>query len=526
MEEPRTHGTVSRGQVRGPGDNASVPESSLAVGRFGRMFRNLPSFEPTDTTINDIVARMVDEDTPAGDNPAIPAGFTYLGQFVDHDLTFDPASDLQRFNDPDALTNFRTPRFDLDSVYGAGPADQPYLYERGDRDKLLIGKGENTDQHEDDLPRNAEHVALIGDPRNDENVIVGQLHLAFAKLHNRIVDDIRANGKDGRPDLSRHLWTSGGDVDVFREAQRLTRWHYQWVVLTDFLPKVLGTETTEQILAPSPSGQPTRVRDLELYRPRTSPFVPVEWSVAAYRYGHSQVRPTYALNDVVRQVDIFVEKPTKANALQHLGGGRRLPPFWTLDWRFFFPQQGTPVPDPPVPVPSAHWSGAPAPAPTPEVSTLQPTRLIDRHLARGLSFLPGARGGMRELARLNLRRGRTMGLPSGQAVARRLGVAPLTADDLGFAGEAPLWLYVLAEAEVRHQGVHLGPVGGRIVGEVLAGIVDADPFSFVRTEPGWKPVLPSESGASMADGAPTFTMGDLVRYAVPDDGRRFARAQE
>lgn len=165
----------------------------------------------------------------------------------------------------------------------------------------------------------------------------------------------------------------------------------------------------------------------------------------------------------------------------------------------------------------------PAPSPTPDANQLQPSRLIDVNLAKGLGFLPGARCGMREFARLNLRRGKAMGLPSGQAVARRLGVRPLTAEQLGFDGEAPLWFYVLAEAGALHDGVHLGPVGGTIVGEVLAGIVGADPFSFVRTEPGWLPVLPSESGTAVADGAPSFTMGDLLRYAIPDDGRRFAR---
>lgn len=233
----RGHRSPSRGQVRRGRnrrrDQSIVPESSMIAGRFGRMFRNLPSFEPGEATINKCVEQLVEppEADAQLDNPEIPAGFTYLGQFIDHDLTFDPVSSLERQNDPDGLRNFRTPRLDLDSVYGLGPADQPYLYQREDSTekdmdradrkssaKLLIGRGEAED--EEDLPRNADEIALIGDPRNDENIIVSQLQLAFIKLHNQVVHDIIKEGRDGRPDLRPHLWSTG---DVFREAQRLTR---------------------------------------------------------------------------------------------------------------------------------------------------------------------------------------------------------------------------------------------------------------------------------------------------------------
>ena len=172
----RGHLRPSRGQVK---DGRSVvPESRLIAGRFGRMFRNLPSFTPSDELIARCVEQLL-EPVAAGqnlDNPEIPSGFTYLGQFIDHDLTFDPVSSLDRQNDPDGLQNFRTPNFDLDSVYGLGPSDQPYLYQRQDPDKLLMGKRTADRQPdadvEDDLPRNADDVALIGDPRNDENIIV------------------------------------------------------------------------------------------------------------------------------------------------------------------------------------------------------------------------------------------------------------------------------------------------------------------------------------------------------------------
>src|SRR5207244_10790043 len=152
-------------------------------------FRTLPPLLPRDKDLEELARQMVEpeptgDEDPAGDNPTIPAGFTYFGQFVDHDLTFDPTSQLQRDNDPDALVDFRTPRFDLDSVYGRGPDDQPFLYEN-DGVHLLIGKNKAC---EEDLPRNGKGRALLGDARNDENLIVSQLTLGLCKSHNRAVD--------------------------------------------------------------------------------------------------------------------------------------------------------------------------------------------------------------------------------------------------------------------------------------------------------------------------------------------------
>ena len=206
----------------------NVPHSSIRDQRFGRMFRYLPAADfpeaalvaladtisqgEFDERIGDGVEvdTPLDQAEPEDENPAIPAGYTYLGQFIDHDITFDPMSSLDRFNDPDALQDFRTPRLDLDSVYGSGPDDQPFLYE-SDGKHLLVGDDKDFDPRaaRPDLPRNTANPrrALIGDKRNDENLIVSQLHATMLRFHNRVLDT-----------------EADGD---FALAQQIVRWHYQ-----------------------------------------------------------------------------------------------------------------------------------------------------------------------------------------------------------------------------------------------------------------------------------------------------------
>jgi hypothetical protein len=132
----------------------------------------------------------------------------------------------------------------------------------------------------------------------------------------------------------------------------------------------------------------------------------------------------------------------------------------------------------------------------------QRAKRIDGRLPASLISLPQAIAGevdddaYRSLAARDLQRGQATGLPSGEAVARELGVEPLSAAECGLAeqgwdGETPLWFYILREASARHDGDRLGEVGGRIVGEVLVAIVDADPESFRAVAPDWRPTLPS-----------------------------------
>jgi hypothetical protein len=441
-----------------------IPRSPLFEGRFGRLFRQLkPAPELSDKQLRDLAESMREPKGGGGklDNPKIPAAYTYFGQFVDHDITFDPVSDLQRKNDPDALVDFRSPRFDLDCVYGGGPADQPYLYDQPARLKLLIDK--KNIEGEPDLQRNAEGVALIGDPRNDENIIVSQLQLIFLRFHNKVAAKVAAD--KSIPKERR-----------FEEAQRLVRWHYQWVILEDFLPRIAGKAVKDRVKRKN--GEVTI--DLRWFHPKNNPFMPVEFSVAAYRFGHSQIRGGYDLNQVVQGVPIFIPGE-KVGKFDDLRGFRPLPPAWTIDWSFFL-------------------DGVPGKAKKPQLS-----RKIDAKLARGLFDLPGLPQGESSLAFRNLKRGQALRLPSGQDVAKRMGLKPLSGKKLGAPEPTPLWFYILKESGLKG-GQQLGPVGGQIVAEVLLGLLKGDQHSFVNARPDWRPTLGSKAGK--------FTLADLVKVAL------------
>lgn len=470
------------------------------------MFRNLPVFEQDPAALTQLAARMVsdpeDNPTPPGEvdpeeNEAIPAGYTYLGQFIDHDITFDPASSLQRQNDPDALADFRTPRFDLDNVYGRGPDDQPYLYQD---DGLHLQLGKRVDDPADpaspfsgpDLQRNVNGRALIGDPRNDENLIISQLQTVFLRFHNRMLDATTTE-------------TGFTGSNLFKETQRRVRWHYQWVVVHDFLPRIVGRKVVQDILRTEnyrTGGRPGH--DVGVIRPRfmfyhwhDKPYIPVEFAVAAYRFGHSMVRPDYLFNDFVRNALENKRTPIfslDTNPLSNLNGFRRLPANWGFQWKFLFDRIET---------------GAAEERVHPQFSYK-----IDSHLVNPLGALPFITDGPVSLAERNLQRGRVFNLPSGQSVALAMGVQPLTnaqlaIDDLnGLAGHAPLWYYILKEAELLAESAQLGPVGGRIVAEVLLGLLWGDPLSYLQVEPMWRPKKP----LAKPDG--TFEMPELVRFAL------------
>jgi hypothetical protein len=448
------------------------------------MFPSLPRHDPGPDAIEKLATTMLRAPDEPAPNLHIPSGYTYFAQFVDHDITFDPTSQLQRDNDPNALVDFRTPRFDLDSLYGSGPADQPFLYDWSSGSdpgvKLLVGRNPpRKGLAARDLPRNQQGRALIGDARNDENLIVSQLHLLFIGFHNRVVDHVRRSRRP-RP----------RGAQLLEEAQRIVRWHYQWIVTHDFLRRIVGDEMADNVFAPGVgSAAPTVER--RFYTWPHEPFMPVEFSGAAYRFGHSIVREDYILNEAYGVlIGVPILRPPGERGA-HLGGFRRLPASLTIEWKRFFKTTSTP----------------------PEMRSM----LIDTNLAKALSRLPpdGA-----ALTRLNLQRGRALGLPAGRDVAHAMGEVPLTTKELGLEPlpqgiddetrqallrATPLWYYVLCEAKARADGVHLGPVGGRIVAEVLVGLLEGDPNSYLRQWPTWKPEL------RRAD-HDTFTMADVVRF--------------
>jgi hypothetical protein len=416
--------------------NASPP------GTFDRMFKDLAPFTaPTEQQIADLAQAMSDPGDTSTDSPGVPSGFTFFGQFVDHDLTLDTEPSPIAPVNIRMLDNDRNGNFDLDSVYGDGPSGTPELYEPdGKHLRTSVSNGVP------DVPRRSDGSAILGDARDDENLILVQLHAAFLRFHNRLVDGGR----------------------TFAEAQRLTRYHYQWIVLHDYLPRVLGAETVERFLGAKRA----------LYKPanKHDPVLPVEFAVAAFRFGHSQVRAGYRLNATTGGA-IFA--PTGFD----LRGGRPLPSGTAIEWQHFFDIDGLPgVPD--------------------------PSKLIDTKISQPLFALPipgVAASGSNVLAFRNMVRGKFYGLPSGEDVARAIGAPVLPASGApGFEDGTPLWFYILRESELRENGERVGPVGARIIGDVLITNLRRDPDSYLNASPAFKPSVP-HAGA--------FTMGDFLRFA-------------
>jgi hypothetical protein len=426
----------------------------------------------------------------------IPSLYTYFGQFIDHDITFDPASSLQKQNDPDALIDFRTAAFDLDNVYGRGPDDQPYMYDGGPA--FLLGDPiQGGDASAKDLPRNNSKPkrALIGDPRNDENAIVSQLQGLFLRFHNRILAD--------NPNLP------------FSEIQKLVRFHYQYVVMYDFLPRIINSSVLKQMTT---DGKYDRDK-LKFFQWKHEPYMPVEFSVAAYRLGHSMIRPGYRLNDAVL-LPIF---PVPAKGLPDgLTGFRAMNPAWGIDWGRF------------IDVDIRAYDGTDAE----KKKRLQFAYRLDTSLVNPLHDLPPSiASNPPSLPLRNLERGWRLGLPSGQSVAHAMRIKPMEDTEilLGqgvdapdkplpnilsvsnvFAKNCPLWTYILAEAMNFKEPVHLpvkgnvtvqtprlGPVGGRIVAEVFLGLMFGDSNSLLRLSPDWQPKQ-----------GPEFALKDFVNYAL------------
>ncbi|HEY8879475.1 MAG TPA: peroxidase family protein [Roseateles sp.] len=475
------------------------------VGTREQKFVRLLPENPTpfsEASLDALAALMVMEDDELNDgadaeeNLAVPAGYTYFGQFIDHDLTLDTTSSFSR--PTDAASNLRTPALDLDCIYGAGPQDQPYMYE-ADGATLLIAPGAKDLRRQD-----ANGRAIIGDKRNDENSIVCQIQLAMIKFHNAVVTKLKATGDTG---------------NLFERARAEVTWTYQRVVLEDYLHRIVNTHTYD-FFTQRHAALGDGAYDLYVNNVTMRAELPKEFVGAAYRFGHSMVRRGYRLNTETKKL-IFDATDSPEESLI---GFQPLPAAHVIDdWgRFFTPDFGIPLKNGPEPVEN-----------NPAVR-LQWAYKIDPSLVDPLAKLPPSVGAGASLAALNLKRGNlpSYAIATGQAFAAKLHEKPLGPDDLmvrapgangftfvsidnadkRFLTETPLWFYILAEAQQpvlaywREVGqrdltdddfvsgpcsvAQLGPVGGRILMEVFNGIIDSDPRAFRKAAPaGWTPMI-------------------------------------
>lgn len=554
-------GTHGEGLRRG----MAAASTDGLYGRFGRLFEGLTGPDYVDDDLFALAKTMIKDDNgksfnvaDGDENDMIPAGYTYFGQFVDHDITFDITSAREKAEDPDATANFRSSALDLDSVYGLGLGGHAFLYDNNGLFNLSAhditppepGPVQTTHDHfRASIPSGAPAdskagPALIGDPRNDENTIVAQVHLAFVAFHNRIMTTDSLLG----PRRSATNPQAPSDEVRFQRAAQIARHHYQWAVVHDYLKRICDPQVYARYvhLDTRPALRYyKKPPDTALYS-----YMPIEFSVAAYRLGHSMVRPSYALNALVGTSDRVPGKTrvpvfsASKGELDNLNGFRQIPGAWGIDWGYFFDA-----------LPGQKPKGFKGPV-------WQPSYRMDSLLVDPLSDLPdhaGLPAAERNLAFLNLRRGAHFRLPSAEQVASRLDLQVAEPGQSGkkahfllmddkeiwsagsrmyskgkdeaidtkraerkalakiFAGRTPLWYYVLREAEfysVKDKddifgGRHLGPMGSVIILETFLGLLDADPMSFLN-DAGWRPSPVIFGGSDPL----SFGVPQLIRWAL------------
>jgi hypothetical protein len=505
-----------------------LPSTIAALRKF-RFSRMGPKGSLTDEKLRIALAEAMTAEgrQPDSAGPTIPAGFTYLGQFVDHDLTMDnTAASLGENVTVAELVQGRSPALDLDSLYGRGPhhPEDAKFYSDGVRLKMgttaktpFPDEGTNIDRDDFDLPRvgfgstKAERrKALIPDHRNDENLAVAQTHLAFIRFHNAVVKKLEDKGSPS--------------ATLFQRARRRVVKHYQWMLRTDFLPRIVDPAIVDDVFT---NGRKFfEASDC----PGSTPTMPIEFSVAAYRLGHSMIRGAYQWNRVFRAdgpggiatlellfrfsgtSGILSPPPADLNDPE-AGGFERLPTNWIADFRRLFDFSEAGRTDLTVPA-----------------NEFNITKKIDSLLVDPLKQLPlGSFGGrgttppppQLNLAFRNLTRANMVKLASGQQMAEMMGVKPLLTsaqiiDGAGgsllsslsksqqneVAANTPLWFYILREAELNNG--RLTGVGGRIVAEVFHRAMEGSRISILR-DPFWRP--------SLGPNANTFRMVDLLLFA-------------
>ena len=487
--------------------NAALPPNPPFT--FGKMFRDpeLDAFAPDPADLIALGRAMQEspQTDPNTTHSSLPAGYVYLGQFIDHDLTFDKNFDYMPGApiDPASEINLRSPALDLDTLYGLDPAatketDLGKAMYDADGVHLRVGStgpdpaGQiELPSFHNDLPRRGKPpLAAIVDPRNDENLAVAQTHLAFIKFHNAVVDKLAAN------------LTGQALFDAARET--VIR-HYQWIILKDYLPRIIEEKVLTDVL--TDGCQFLKFKDDE------QPFMPVEFSVAAFRLGHALINQTYEWNRyfqsrpfgsaIAELTDLF----TFTSTGELLGQSLVLPSTWIIDWTRFYDGGGL--------------SGFP------NSERSNKARKISPNIISKLTSLPAMPGEidpvLRSLPVRNLLRGRVMKLPTGQKVSARIGVTSLTPDEVkdkadqnrrsvlertGFDRDTPLWFYILKEAELIHEGAQLGPVGSYIVAETFVALMKKSKISILPRDtlggPDWQPNLGVVPGS--------FSMPELLLF--------------
>jgi hypothetical protein len=537
----------------------------------------LPMSEETVKALDALGDAMINQAQDTNPDSTIAPIYTYWSQFIDHELTArtdrnEEVSDItvdvpnlkpaDRHKVEQDLLNRRTPALELDCVYGDGPpgpcgdkarraAGRNVELARKLRDgaKMRVGTAEVTNRDtgepagpvpppandlnrdlprlgplltlgvvkEEDFPKDLRESdtfrqrAFIGDPRNDENLIVAQFHVALLRFHNAVVDWL----------LFKELcYERRSQDELFEDARKIVRWTFQWLVVNDFLQTLLRQDVVEKVLKDR----------AKLYQEQFSkvkePFMPIEFSVAGYRFGHSMIRDRYDYNRNFGRKPDGTDGFVLPNATLELlftftgksptpfRGNDTLPHNWFIEWDRFD-------------------GSSPGRA--------RVARKIDTQLAPTLGNLPNEANDeglslpikelLKHLARRNLRRGYQLSLPTGQAVARALEVEPLSRDELsqgnsdaitqaleqgGFFERTPLWFYVLKEAEVRKEGQRLGEVGSRLVAETLIGVLLTDPESYLVKDASWDPSknTPGAGGPlQLPDGRTIKKIGDLLEFA-------------
>jgi len=426
------------------------------------------------------------EGGPDGGGPEV--GYTYFGQFIDHDLTeMDPLPPPlwrrilrkllrhRRFivNVKSELRNLQTPRLDLSHLYGGGPSDQKskrLYWSDGVRLKVgaLSASGQSFDVYVD-----ADGNPVVADDRSRENLIIRQMVAVFARLHNAAVEQWGPTIKDAG--------------ELFEKAHRQTVWQFQYLVVQDYLRSVLDYSVFSEVFE----------KGNVLFEWKKTFSIPLEFAVAAFRFGHSMVRLNYLLSiDQDHTLKEIFERSAQSGQLEE--------DKWKIAWELFF--QG------------AGGEGSSASAITSQpIDTLvaKPLHDLSNFIVElfpvGKLPLPVVTIDQFKLPVRTLLRGESMQLVCGQAAADGLDVVRVTDDLLAspcpgtppmtphapilqrgqILTRTPLWYYILKESEGNSHGRRLGPVGSHIVAETISAALRYDQTSyFYNPEPlgsrGWR----------------------------------------